>query len=353
MNDHNIDGHKLHYHPERVSEWMAGKTGYPVYIEISPINACNHSCTFCALDHVRSEYSSIDTRLLEERITEIAELGVKSVMYAGEGEPLLHPDIIRILSVTRSSNIDAAITTNGTGLDKIDIEELLASLSWLRISINAGNAAAYAQIHNCDTSDFDKVISNLRRTVSVRDKSGLKSTVGVQFLLLPENRESLSDLIKTVRDTGADYVIVKPYCEHLLNTKSRYNSIDYTDFIALDDELKSLSSEDCRVIFRRKSIEKSKLPREYDACCGLDFFSYIDSRGNLYPCQAFIGDDRYIMGNIHEARFEQIWNSKQRASVLELVASEFPSKCRRLCRLDEINKYLWKLKNPDKHINFI
>jgi hypothetical protein len=27
--------------------------------------------------------------------------------------------------------------------------------------------------------------------------------------------------------------------------------------------------------------------------------------------------------------------------------------CRDACRLDEINRYLWELKNPVKHANFI
>ena len=27
--------------------------------------------------------------------------------------------------------------------------------------------------------------------------------------------------------------------------------------------------------------------------------------------------------------------------------------CRKACRLDEINKYLWMLKNPPEHVNFI
>src|SRR3989339_1244937 len=88
-----IDSHKLLFHPTRVSDWIQGKNVYPLYMEISPTGGCNHRCTYCALDFMGYEKRNLDTAILKARLKEMAGLGLKSVMYAGGGEPFPHPDM--------------------------------------------------------------------------------------------------------------------------------------------------------------------------------------------------------------------------------------------------------------------
>ena len=87
---HRIDGHKLTFHPERVAEWQKGredwkeaKSIYPIYVEISPMGACNHRCTFCAVDYIGYQNRSLDLDILKNGLTDMARLGVRSIMFAG------------------------------------------------------------------------------------------------------------------------------------------------------------------------------------------------------------------------------------------------------------------------------
>ena len=118
MSDLKIDGHKLIYHIDRVARWLKGEEIYPIYVEVSPFGGCNHRCKFCALDYLGYEPEFLKTDLFLDILTEMGELGVKSIMYAGEGEPLLHRDINKIISHTKKVGIDVAITTNGVLLNK-------------------------------------------------------------------------------------------------------------------------------------------------------------------------------------------------------------------------------------------
>lgn len=354
MQDLRIDSHKIVFHIQRVNDWLSGKTISPIYLEIAPSGSCNHRCVFCAVDYLKYKPIFLNTEVLLGAVRAAGRSGVKSIMYAGEGEPLLHKDISRIILATKKAGIDVSITSNGVLLKKELSRKILKSLSWLRISLNAGSASTYALVHRCNHQDFNRVLKNLGDAVAIKKEQGLNTTIGTQLLLIPQNVDEVVLLAKKVKRLGLDYLTIKPYSQHPLSQSSISKSFHYKDLLGLDNELRRIEDERFKIIFRVHTMERLYTQKEYRHCLGLPFWAYIDSSGNVYACSAFLGKKDFCYGNIYSKGFKAIMNGSRRKAIIKRASESLNvGHCRLACRLDKINSYLWELKHPGPHVNFI
>ncbi len=360
---YSIDSHKLIYHPTRVSKWYEAKDDwealkkiYPIYVEISPYGGCNHRCTFCALDYMGYENIGLEFDILKSTISNMAKNGVKSVMFAGEGEPLLFKNLDLIVEHCKKEGIDSSLTTNFVPLNKNNIQKCIENCSWIKVSLNAGTAKTYAEVHQTKEIDFDRVMSNLTYALEYRAENKLDCTVGVQMLLLPENKDEAKILALKCKEMGVDYLVVKPYSQHLSSDTHKYENIDYSKMMDIQEDLESLSDDNFSVVFRANTMNKHiKKKQSYDKCYSTPFFwGYIAADGKVFGCSAYLGKDEFCYGNIYDNSFEDIWESDKRKQSYNYVKNELDIKnCRLNCRMDEVNRYLWDLKNPNAHVNFI
>ncbi len=348
-----IDSHKLIFHPQRVAEWLKGKNIYPLEVEIAPSGGCNHRCLFCALDYMEYKPVLLEKKLILKNLKEMAEKGLKSVIFAGEGEPLLNKKTPEIINTTKSYGIDTAMSTNGVLLTREVTEECLKSLTWIRFSVSAGTSATYDLIHRGKSGDFEKAVENIRQAVVVKKSRNLDTTLGVQLLLIPENIKEVVTLAKLLREIGVDYFTVKPFSKHPKSNCSIDSEFNYQDYIDLERQLNELETDAYRIYFRENSMKKKASGKIYDKCFGLPFFTYIDANGQVWPCIAFLGDNELCFGSLKELSFVEIWEGKRRTEILGIFDAMDIKKCRELCRLDEINSYLHQLKHPGAHVNFI
>lgn len=351
--DFRIDSHKLIYHPERVAEWLRTGDVYPIYVEIAPSGTCNHRCVFCALDYMEYKPVFNDKDILLSNLREMAGKGIKSVMFAGEGEPLLNKDTPFLVNQTKSFGIDVAMTTNGVLFTEDVAETCLHSFSWIRFSVNAGTEDTYKSVHRGKTGDFEKVLSNIKNAVAIKKKKGISTTIGVQLLLIPENSDEPVILGKRLKEIGVDYFSIKPFSQHPKSISKIDPSFDYEKHMKLEQKLNELRSDDFNIVFRSNAMKKLKIERRYDRCLGNPFWAYIDAKANVWACSAFLGDENFCFGSLKESSFVELWKGKKRHAFLKKLEEMDVKECREICRLDEINMYLHQLKYPNAHVNFI
>lgn len=347
-----MDSHKLIYHPDVVARWMKGENIYPIEIEIGLTNACNHRCIFCAVDYTGYKPDRIDSRVLIKNLEELAPRGVKSIIYAGEGEPLLHKEAPDIINRTKDLGIDTALSTNGVLLTPEVSQECLKSLTWVRFSVAGITDGTYDKVQQGKPGDLSKVIFHMEEAVKVKRRQNLHTTLGVQLLLLPDNKDEIVQMGKELRKIGVDYFTIKPFSQH--PQSGHILQVDYKEMLELEKEVKELQTEEYKVYFRAHAMQKLECKRCYKHCWALPFMVYMDAKGNLWPCIVFMGKEELKYGNMNESSFVEIWEGSHRKEIVDyFMYMDLEKNCRELCRLDEMNRYLNELKYPGEQVNFI
>jgi radical SAM protein with 4Fe4S-binding SPASM domain len=351
-----MDSHKLIFHPQRVSDWLSGVDVYPLTVEISLSGACNHRCIFCGLDYLGYRPLFLDKELILSNLRVMRDRGVRAIVLAGEGEPLLNRQAPEIIKGARATGLDVGLSTNGVLFDRPAALECIPSLAWIRFSVNGAGEEQYRVVHRGRNEDFDRVLRNIADAVDAKGELRLDTSIGVQMVLIPENSgsfESIAFFAKRLREIGVDYFAIKPFSKHPQSICSLDQVFDYAGFSGLETCLRELESDRFQIIFRSNSMKKLKERRRYEKCLGLPFFAFIDAAANVFPCVAYLGKDEFSLGNLEGGDFQQIWEGTRRKAVMDLFSRMDVSGCRELCRLDEINGYLHDLVNPGAHVNFI
>lgn len=374
-----IEGAKIIYHPAWIRRWRQDPFSVPpIYVEVSPVGMCNHRCTFCAVDMLGYPNRSLNADMLIQRIQEMKQmrdedpdgLGVKSIQFAGEGEPTLHKELPRIYEATRAAGIDIGMLTNGTALNERMARGIIPHVNgYLQTSINGGTKESYPKIHRCSPEHWNLLWRNLKRTVAIKQELGAKDCdLGANMTVLiseawdpelkqvtPSNWQEMESLVQLVRDTGLNYVSFKPYSQHRYSTGTAkmYGNMSYKDLMKkiyeMGQELiAKYGSSDFEVIFRFTRFEEyEKETRPYVTCQATPtIWSYIQSDGVWISCSAFWTQENFHLGNINTQTVKEIWYGQKRREHLKFVQEKLDiSECRKTCHPDKENVFLNQVKN--------
>src|SRR6201991_1321133 len=132
-------GRRLQAVTRKLREWgsigsAVISTGHPYMAHIVPMRRCNLACTYCNEYDDFSDPVPIDEML--RRIDDLGRLGTSVITISG-GEPLLHPELDRIIARIRKTGAIAGMITNGYLLMPDRIKRLnAAGLDHMQISID-------------------------------------------------------------------------------------------------------------------------------------------------------------------------------------------------------------------------
>ena len=355
-----MDGHKLYWHLDRVNDWLHGRRIAPIHIDVGLSKGCNIKCQYCfgvlqGNFYKKGSEVYFPRESLLRYVKEAGELGVRSMAFVGEAEPLLNPHVYEAIVEGKKAGVDIALGTNGILLDVGKSgEEALGHLSWIRFNISAASEEAYKKIHA--SKDFSTAIEKIRFCVRVKKKKNLGLTIGLQMVLTPPNVNQVIPLAKLGKELEVDYLVVKQCSDTVENALGVFDRLgEYDNFLEILKEAERISSKGYNVIVKWGKIT-NKGKRNYNQCLGVPFLLYSSGDGKLYPCGVFFDfrEEQYQMGDLVKQSFKEIIESDRYWEVVEKVKQiDVHKECYANCRTHCINEFLWKIKHAPEHVNFV
>ncbi len=172
----------------------------PQRLLLEPTTACNYRCEMC-LRHSprvtpRPTAKHMPFEQLERLITDAADMGVEWVWLAGQGEPLVHPQAEELLHLMGARGLQSMITTNGQRLTWELAEKLFDyGLRKLSVSINAGRAETYGQIHHVAPEERARVVALVGRLAQRQERPALTASLVVTKMNAGEILEFTQDVL--------------------------------------------------------------------------------------------------------------------------------------------------------------
>ena len=360
---------KVVYHLDTVLDYFKNKNVDPINLEIDPSNACNHSCPFCISGHLHlSKFKGTEffdrqmmhKDILMNLVKDLSKTKVKSVSWTGGGEPTMNPALKEAIKYLKeNSNIDMGMFSNGSMLTRFDLfETVVDSLSWIRISMDAGKAKSYDDLRITNKSNsFKIVLDNIKKLIKIKKERDSKITIGVGFVVTQDNYNEVLDFANLFKDLDVDYCQYKPEIIQIerngASDKKQQISPKFwaNEVIDLLDQASKILGKkfQCNSYKVQDLIvdKKKTYGREYKQCIGSQLQPCIGADGEVYVCTNHRGHKERSYGSLYEKSFSEIWGdvSKRGCVMNQIENKEKFSMCSQLCKPHESNKILWKIKN--------
>lgn len=254
---------------------------------------CNLQCVMCPQSRGLSRREAKMPMALFRRIVdEVCENRPMLKLYLS-GEPLLHERLFDMIDYAAGSGCETMLHTNATVLTENITKRLLASsLAFLSFSFDGCTAEVYEKLR--PPAKFDRVRSNIRRYLELRDQNGSRGPhTTVEIIRMQETEPFIDAFVAEWTASGVDDVNVAEY-------------MMWHDTI-----------EDRRV-------EPTSDDAGYNPCAAPFRHGCILSDGTVVPCCMDL-NGRMPLGNVTETPFRDIWrNNRYRQLRLQMLTGTLP-----------------------------
>ena len=255
-------------------------------LNIELTSNCNYACISCPTDKLIRGKGMIDSKLFERILDETGN-SLERIFW-GYGDPLLHPEIDKLVRYAGNFQAKKIMSTTGYMLENMGDVESLRHLDELILSINGITQETYVK-HQVN-GNLEKVIRGIKKLVPVITNS--KTRLIMQTIAHKENLNELSGAEDFARDLGCDMLIIKSF--NVMDKKQE----TFDKFVPADSSFSR---------YKHGLNESPKYSENKTYPC--QEWMVINWDGSVNPC-CWDYNGKHNWGNIKAEGVYKIWNGE-------------------------------------------
>lgn len=260
---------------------------------------CDLRCSHCFVS-ATPEGEDMSAAVLRGAIGRLLAARVANVTITG-GEPLVHPELLDILSELVDAGLDVTVCTNGVNLSD-DVVRRAAELG--KVTFNVSLDGARAESHGRfrgDVSSFDRTVANVRRLAEARLLKGILCTPNSMA-----EPEEYTEILGLASEVDASYFLLNPLSPFGRGIRNQRLAVDQRRMRVIRDRLELASGQDSpeRVLIRFPNSSKP-----LTGCIAGDLL-YVFVNGDVTVCPYLVfatenpgaqhRAEEFIVGNLFE-----------------------------------------------------
>lgn len=296
---------------------------------------CNLACRHCWIapkfQSGGNIYSSLPFKTFQDIVRQAKLLGLSGVKLTG-GEPLMHPDILRILRFIREEDLACTIESNGIlCTPELAREIAQGKNSFISISLDGADAETNEWIRGVPGC-FDAAVQGIKNLV----EAGVRPQI--ILTIMKKNRHQVEDIIRLAESLGAGsvkYNVMMP-CARGEEMHKRGEAVSMEELVEIgrrvENELSPRTS--LKLVYHHPAAFRplGKLygeERDGCSCCGIFSILGVLSDGSYALCGIGEQVPELVFGLASKDKLADIWNN---TPVLHLIREGLPDKMEGICR---------------------
>ncbi len=293
---------------------------------------CNLACRHCWLapkfDIDGTRYPTLPVELFKTAIREAKPLGLTGIKLTG-GEPLLHPEFLTLLKITKQEDLELTIETNGVLCGpEIAVQIAKHGDCFVSISIDGVDAETHDRMRGVSGA-FKRAVQAVRNLVDVDMHPQIIMSV------MRSNAHQVDDMVRMAEGLGASSVkfnVIQPFARgKTLQTAAETLTVEKLIELGRYVDMALVPATKLRLVFDYppafRPLSCIADGNGYDTC-GIFGILGVIAGGQYALCGIGKHVTEFVFGTVGQDRLEAVWHENQ---MLNLIRKSLPHRLEGIC----------------------